>query len=61
MNKRILDKLQEFKKIAANHKEQSTPNRLYFNRPDSLTTVIRSKKEAAAFMDEVESTFKRAK
>lgn len=61
MNQRIQDKLQEFKNIAANYKQQSSPTRIPVNRQDSLVTVIRSKKEADAFMTEVESVFNSAK
>ena len=60
MNQRIQQKLAEYKKMA---KSQSghVAYKIKSTRVDSLSQVIRSKKEADDFMAEVESAFERAK
>jgi hypothetical protein len=61
MNKGIQQKMAEYKKMANSHNGNSTPAHTKNTRVDSLSQVIRNKKEAEDFMAEVESAFQRAK
>jgi len=61
MNKRIQQKMEQYKKMAGSHTENTVPTKSKSTRSDSLSKVIRSKKDADDFMAEVESAFQRAK
>jgi len=61
MNKGIQQKMAEYKKMANSHPEKTTSAQTKTSRVDSLSQVIRNKKEADDFMSEVESAFQRAK
>lgn len=61
MNQRIQNKISEYKKMASSHKGHVVSSSLTSGRPDSLSTVIRSKKDADEFMAELESAVKRSR
>lgn len=62
MNQRIQLKIEEYKKLAANYRLQpQVSTRSITNREDSLTTVIRSKKDADDFMAELDSIARRSR
>jgi hypothetical protein len=61
MNKGIQQKMAQYKKMAGSNPEIAAPVSSRSTRNDSLSKVIRSKKEADDFMAEVESAFQRAK
>ena len=60
MDQRIQEKLAEYKKKAKSQGGNVGP-KTRSTRIDSLSQVIRSKKEADIFMAELESAFERAK
>ena len=61
MNQRIQHKIDEYKKMASSHKGHVTSTRSTTNTQDSLSTVIRSKKDADEFMAELENAVKRSR
>ena len=61
MNKAIQQKMEQYKKMAGSHTGNATPANSRSTRNDTLSKVIRSKKEADDFMAEVESAFQRSK
>lgn len=61
MDSKIQKKLDEYRKLVNNHSNKTTSTISTTRQPDSLSQVIRSKKDADDFMAELESAFKRAK
>jgi hypothetical protein len=61
MNKGIQQKMAQYKKMANSNAVKTTSTATKSARADSLSQVIRNKKEADDFMAEVESAFQRAK
>ena len=57
----IRKKLDEYKKLVTYHVDKTTSNKSRTNRPDSLSQVIRSKKDADDFMADLESAIKRCR
>jgi hypothetical protein len=61
MNKDIQQKMAQYKKMANSHNGNTTQANSQSTRSDSLSKVVRSKKDADIFMAEVESAFQRVK
>jgi len=61
VNEKIRLKIEEYKKMAKSHSGNAASKTSRSTRTDSLSQVIRSKKDADDFMAELESAFQRAK
>ena len=61
MNKVLQQKMAQYKKMANSYTGNAVPTNSRSTRNDSLSKVIRSKKEDDDFMAKVESAFERAK
>lgn len=55
----IRKKLDEYKKLVTEHGEKTTSKKTRSSRPDSLSQVIRSKKDADDSMADLESVIRR--
>lgn len=59
MNKNIQDKIDQFKKMAKTQGNKSVSSPVRAGQTDSLSQVIRSKKDADDFMAQVNAIIKR--
>ena len=61
MDQKIQQKMEQYKKMAKSHSGNAASKTSKSTRTDSLSQVIRSKKDADDFMAELESAYQRAK
>lgn len=61
MNQKIQEKMDQYKKLAKNQPGDTVTTSLRSTRSDSLSQVIRSKRDADIFMAELEGLAKRSK